>query len=80
MGTLRGIIEHVINLHKTSLCSPKISLKFERNKRVQHTQLEHPPPLLQDGRHWPIADVLLGDLLLPLLLHFVVILKVIFAR
>ena len=34
VGTLRGIIEHVVNLHKTSLCSPKISLKFGRNKLV----------------------------------------------
>ena len=56
---------------------PQISLKFERNQLVQQTKLEHPPPLLPDGRHWPIADVLLGDLLL--LLLFVVILKVIFA-
>ena len=59
---------------------PQISLKFERNQHVQQTKLEHPPPLLPDGRHWPIADVLLGDLLFPLiLLLFVVILKVIFA-
>ena len=51
-----------------------VPLKLARNLDVINL---YTPPLLPDGRHWPNADVLLVDLLLPLLL-FVVILKVIF--